>query len=264
MQINALNYNLQAQLFKIKWEKESFDKAILELESKAGHVKTKKVELFKKAGKVTVQGEVDPKGNMIAEIIGKGLRLQESENISQVAGSETTGTIDFNMSLNGWFLAPLTQAKVLITNTFYRGYPIKNSDIHLRIRKHQIEAKGTVADKLNVKKFIFPYTEDGLVEFQAITNDLSIKEFFLSKGASTQLYNQFRSSINSNIDISYQKNQFSRSVTGNITVDNLQVHANSYKLLNQSPFLLKLEKRQYSNGSYISAIRRALLEDYTK
>ena len=242
LQINALNYNLQAQLFKIKWEKESFNKAIVQLESKEGHVRTKKVELLKKTGKIIFQGEVDPKGNMIAEMIGKGLRLQESENISQVTGPETTGTIDFNMSLNGWFLAPLTQAKVLITNAFYRGYPIKNSDIHLKLRKHQIEAKGIVADKLNVKKFIFPYKKDGLVEFQATTNDLNIKEFFLSKGESTQLYNQFQSSINSNIDISYQKNQFSHSVTGNIKVDNLTVHANSYKLLNQTPFLLKLEK----------------------
>ncbi|MDE0118445.1 MAG: translocation/assembly module TamB domain-containing protein [Bdellovibrionales bacterium] len=242
LKINALNYNLQAQLFKVEWEREFFNKATIQLTSREGHVKTKKVEFLRKAGKIVFHGEVDPKGNMTAQMVGTGLHLQESKNISHIIGLETTGIVDFTMNLNGWFLSPLTQARIKVTDSFYKGYPIKDSDIHLRIRRDQIEAKGTLADKLNVKKFVFPYNKNGFVELQAITNNLNIKEFFLSKVEATQLYNQFQSSINSNIDISYQRGQFSPSVTGRIAVNNITVHANSYKLVNQVPFSVKLEK----------------------
>ena len=79
LKINALNYNLQAQLFKIKWEEEFFNKAIIQLESKEGYVKTKQVELLKNKGKILFQGEVDPKGNMLAKMTGMGIPIQESQ-----------------------------------------------------------------------------------------------------------------------------------------------------------------------------------------
>ncbi|MYE07467.1 MAG: hypothetical protein F4X95_01770, partial [Oligoflexia bacterium] len=119
LKINALNYNLQAQLFKVEWEREFFNKAIIQLESREGHVKTKKVELLRKAGKVIFQGEVNPKGDMTAKMIGTGLHLQESKNISQIIGLETTGIVNFQMNLDGWFLSPFTQARVKVTDSFY-------------------------------------------------------------------------------------------------------------------------------------------------
>ena len=242
LKINALSYNLQAQLFKINWEKEIFEKAIVQLESEDGHVKTKQVELLKNNGKVLFQGQVNPKGNMTAKMTGIGLHLQESENISRITGPETTGVMDFDLNLEGYFLNPLTTATVLIRNSFYKGYPIKNSNINLKLRRHQVEAKGSIADKLNIQNLIFPYKKDGLIQLQATTNNFNIKELFLSQGESTQLYNQFRSSINSIIDLSYQKNQFSRSATGNITVQNMAINANAYTLVNKSPFTVKLKK----------------------
>lgn len=242
LKINALNYNLQTQLFKVVWEKEIFNKATIQLESKNGYVKTKQVELLKNNGKILFQGQVDPKGNMLAKMTGIGLHLQESKNISQITGPETTGVVNFNMNLEGYFLNPLTTATVLVKNSFYKGYPIKNSNISLKLRQHQLELKGSIADKLNIQKLIFPYKKNGLVELQGATNNFNIKEFFISKGESTQLYNQFQSSINSKVNITYQKDQFSRSATGDITVNTLALHANSYKLTNTLPFSMKLKK----------------------
>lgn len=242
LKINAMSYNLHAQLFKIKWEKESFDKATIQLKSENGYVKTKQVELLKNKGKILFQGQVDPKGNMLAQMTGTGLHLQESENISRITGPETTGIMDFNMSLEGFFLNPLTKAKILIKNSFYKGYPINDSNINLRLRRDQIEVNGSIADKLNIQNLIFPYKKEGLVELQATTNNLNIKELFLSKGESTQLYNQFHSNINSKINLSYRKNQFSHSATGDIKVDSLAIHANTYRLFNKSPFSIQLKK----------------------
>ena len=243
LKINAMNYSLHAQFFNIKWEQESFNEAVIQLNSKHGYVKTNKVELLKNKGKIVFQGQVDPKGNMIAKMTGLDLQLQESENISKITGLETSGIMNFNMGLEGYFLNPLSKATVSIKNSFYKGYPIGNSKINLNLRKNQIEANGSIAaDKITIQKFIFPYKKSGRVKIQATTNNLNLKEMFLSKGDSTQLYNQFQSNINSTVNLTYRKNQFFHSATGDIKVDKLTVHANSYKLINKLPFVVKLKQ----------------------
>ena len=242
LKLNALSYNLQAQLFKIKWEKESFNRVDIQVESKNGHVKTQKAELLKNNGRIVFQGEVDPKGNMKAKLTGKGLYLQESENISRITGPETTGIMDFDMNLNGYFLDPLVTTKLKIKKSFFKGYPTADSHIDLNLRKHQIEAKGSVADKLNIQKLIIPFQKDGTVFLQADTHDMNIKEVFLSKGESTQLYNQFESGISGMINVSYKKDQPLGSAKGYIKINDLTLNANGYKLTNSNPFLINLKK----------------------
>lgn len=242
LKINAMNYNLQAQFFKVKWEKEHFNSVDIQLESKNGYVKTKKAEFLKKNGKILFQGQVDPKGDMLAKITGEDLHLHESFNILQVTGLETTGIINFNMTLRGYFLNPLTTATIHIKNSFYKGYPVGDSRLNLRLRKHQLEAKGTLSNKLEIQNLVFPFKKDGIVELKATTNNLNIKEIFFSKGESTQLYSQFQSQITGAINLSYQKNQFLRSATGFIKINQLSVHANSYNLTNQFPFSIDLKK----------------------
>ncbi len=242
LKINSLSYTLQARLFKVKWEKEFFPKAVVQIESKNGHVKTNKVEFLKHKGQVLFQGQVNPKGNMIATLTGRGLSLQESENISRLTGPEAEGLINFTMNLRGFFLNPVCKADITVKNSSYRGYPLKDSHIAIRIRKTQIEADGSFADRLTVKKLVFPYDKKGLVEIKAVTNNWNIKEFFIPKGEANQLYSQFQLNIDSDMDLSYKRNQPLRSATGNIRVRKLSVYANSYKLSNPFPFSLKLEK----------------------
>lgn len=242
LKINELSYNLQAQFFKIKWERELFKKAIIQLESKSGYVRTKKVELLKDEGKVLFAGQVDPKGNMKAKMTGLGLLLQDSENISRFTGHEIAGVMNFDMNLDGYFLDPLSMTTISIKDSFYKGYPVGESKINLRLRKNQIELNGSIANKWNIKKLVYPYKDGDLVEIEATTNNLNVKEFFLSKESSTQLYNQFRSKINSHIKLSYKKNHFLKSVTGTVSIDNFQLEANSYELMSKWPFTLELKE----------------------
>ena len=236
LKINIMSYNLHAQFFKIKWERESFNKAFIHVESKKGYVKTRQVNLIKNNGQIIFQGQVDPKGNMNAQLIGRDLYLQESANIAKVTNSEIAGIADFDMNLNGYFLNPLSKTNVKIKDLFYKGYPVGDSTLTLQLRKHQLEVAGSVASNLTIQKLIYPYKKEGIVEIQAMTKNLNIRELFLSNDSATQLYNQFQSNINSMIDISYKKNQLLQSLTGNIKVDKITIDANSYTLSSKWPF----------------------------
>ena len=243
LKVNALSYNLQSRFFKVRWEKEFFNNATIQLESKNGYVKTKKVELLKERGKILFQGQVDPTGEMTANMKGEGLKLQESWNISQITGPKTTGLIDFDMDLKGYFLNPITTAKVQIKNGFYKGYPFGDSEINLRLRRHQLEANGNVSNKLKIQNLIFPFQNTGLVELKATANNLNIKEIFsFIEGEYSPLYSQFQCHITGETQISYQKNRFLQSATGNIKINQLTARANSHTLTNQVPFSVHLKK----------------------
>ena len=242
LKVSAMNYNLDAKLFKIKWENESFDKATIQLNANKGTVKTKKIKFFKNKSQVSFSGTIDPKGQLLAKITGREMLIQESENISKILGSEITGTIDFDTDLKGFWLEPQTTANILVKKTFYKGYPIKNSHIFMNIRRHQLEVKGSISNKATVQKFIFPYKKEGLVEIKAQTKNLNIKDLFHSTENSSALYNQFESKINSKIDVSFRRDKFTQSVTGDLKVNSLTLKTNSYKLVSQFPFSLTLNR----------------------
>ena len=71
LQANILSYTLEAQLFDLSWEGESFDKGLLQIESQKGYVKTRQALLTKGSGQVIFEGTVDPKGNLKASLRGK-------------------------------------------------------------------------------------------------------------------------------------------------------------------------------------------------
>ena len=242
LKINIMNYSFHAQFFKVKWEKEFFNKALIHVESKKGYVKTRQVSLSKKNGKIIFQGQVDPQGDMHAQLIGQGLYLQESTNIARTTNSEITGIVDFDMSLNGYFLNPLSKTTILIKDIFYKGSPVGKSNLYLQLRKHQVEVTGSIADNITIQKLIYPYKKDGIVEVKATTKNLNMKKAFLSNESPTQLYNQFQSNIDSTVNISYEKNKFLTSLTGDITVNQMSINANSYSLTSKWPFLINLKK----------------------
>ena len=242
LKINALSYNLDAEFSKVIWEKEPFTKAVIQVESKNGYVKTKKVEIFKKNGQAVFTGKVNPKGELQALITGEGFYLQESPNISKLVGPDLMGLMNFDMYLNGFFLKPLTLANVKIINASLKGYSIADSNIDLRIRENQVIAKGRAAGKINIKNFIYPYKAGGEVVIQADTKDLNIKELFFHKGDVSQLYNNFESKIDSHWDVKYKREQFEKTAQGGIHIKKMALQSNARSLLSQKPFLISLKK----------------------
>ena len=242
LQANILSYTLDAQLFDVFWEGESFDKGLLKLESQKGYVKTNQAVLTKGKGKVVFKGAVDPKGNLKAQLKGENLSLQNSENISQALGHNLEGDMDFDMQLSGYFLEPFNQTKIQIQNSFFKGYPLKDSTLNLTISKKSLLANGSLAGKIQLYKLLFPYQKNGRLELKADIKGLNIKELFFSKSHSSSLYNQFQSHIDGSLDFSYKREQMVRSITGFIKADKLSLSPPTGQLKNYGPFFLTLKE----------------------
>ena len=242
LQANILSYNLSAQFFDIAWEGESFDKGLLKIESQNGYVKTKQAILTKGLGQVIFEGAVDPKGNLKARLKGEKLALQNSENISQALGHDIEGDMAFDMLLSDYFLKPFNHTKIHIQNSFFKGYPLKDSHLNLNISQKAVSASGSLAGKINLHKVIFPFKKTGDVKLKADVKGLNIKELFFSKSDSSSLYNQFQSNIDGSLDLAYKKQHLTRSLTGFIKVDKLSLSPPTGQLNNQGPFFLALQE----------------------
>ena len=242
LQINALSYNLDSKFSKVIWEKEKFNQAVIQIESKNGYVKVKKAKAFKKKGRLTFTGAVDPQGDMQARLIGKGFYLQESANISRVTGPDIIGVMDFNMKLSGFFLEPLTLINIKVRNASVRGYALEDSSIDLKVRRRQVEAKGFIADKIYIRDFIFPYSSDGVVKIKASSKKLDIKQLFFHKAEGGQVYSDFEFLVDSEWDISYKKQKFKQSVKGDLQVQNMMIRRGNQQLSSRQPFSIQFNK----------------------
>ena len=243
LQVNALSYNLQSRFSKIVWERELFDSAIIEVKSEKGFVETQKVELLKNKGKITLTGSVNPKGYLQARLKGSQLKLQESQNWIQLMGpGQMTGIADFDMDLKGDFMEPLTTARVTVKDSFFIDHSIADSNMTLRIRSHRIEVAGSVADKIDIQSFIFPYSKEGVVHLKANARNLNLNELFFSKSSINYLYNQFQSDIHGECDISYKRNQLTRSINGYLKVGKLVIQSQAHTLTSTDPFSVRLNR----------------------
>ena len=242
LQANILSYYLQVQLFDVVWEGESFDKGSLELESQNGYVQTKTAWLNKGEGKLVFEGEVNPKGQLKARLQGQKLALQNSENISQATNGKLEGDMSFQMDLSGYFLRPTNRTQIQIENSFYKGYPVEDSHLNLSFSQKDITASGELADKIHVHNLVFPYAKEGQVELNATTRGLNIKELFFSKAQGSSLYHQFQSHIDSSMNIVYQRNNPTHTLTGSIQASQVSLGTPSHKLKNRGPLALTLDK----------------------
>ncbi len=242
LQANILSYHLRLQLFDLAWEGESFDKGGLELESQNGYVQTKTAWLEKGEGRLVFEGQVNPKGELKASFRGQNLALQNSENISWATNNKLEGDMNFQMDLSGYFLRPANRTQIQIQNSFYKGYPVGNSQLDLRLSQKDVTASGQLADKIQVHKLVFPYAKAGQVALNATTKALNIKELFFSKAQGSSLYHQFQSHIDSSLNLSYQRNRPSRTLTGSIHASQLSLDTPSHKLKTLKPLDLTFDK----------------------
>ncbi len=239
-----MDYTIQSQFSKVRWAGEFFDNAVIQIEAKKGHIKTNQVEFIKNAGKIVVEGQVSPRGKLNAQIIGSNVQLQEIDNITEQMELDIAGTANFEINLTGDFFNPLSVAHIRLTNTSLRGHSIKNSDFSVRLKQTQLEATGSIAKKVNLQKFIFPYEKDKFVTVQATTNDLDLREIFFHKDDANNLYNQFRSNIHGELKLSYKKDHFKQTVTGDLKIDQMTIQTYSHQLKNQLPISI-----QFKNGN---------------
>ena len=251
LKANAIQYQLRSQLSDLILARESFDSAIVHIESKTGPMKIRQLELLKKNGQISLTGQINPnKGNMQLDIIGGGLFLQDSPNIIQLIGRDWLGVINFGMNVHGTFLHPTIKTNVEIKDTYFKGRSITDSRFSFQLHSDKIIAEGNLFNTIQLRKLIYPYKGRQIITLNASVKNFNLQKFLLPSSISSRTYHSLHSQIDGDIALSYRKNQFRSSSTGYVKIDQLMLKTHSHILRNQKPFSIQLKNGRMHLDSF--------------
>jgi translocation and assembly module TamB len=159
LQLGKLSYQLNTSIQQGVIAGESFDSLQVQLQSQAGEMKIQNALLMKGRKQVRAEGLSHPDGSIDILMNGKGLALEESENISKL-GTQISGLLDVQTKLQGHILSPDISLSASIHQLIVDEQEFDPSKMELEITKKSLSGTTNLfADQLQ-SKFMIPLQDD--------------------------------------------------------------------------------------------------------
>ncbi|MCB0407753.1 MAG: translocation/assembly module TamB [Bdellovibrionales bacterium] len=258
LNFQLMSYDLNTSFYRGEVAHETFDKGTIQIISDNGHVTAKKVELIKAQSKIELNGQVNPQGEIDAVILGRRLRLEQSENLSRL-GLDIAGQFDSSLLLKGHISDPQMVLNGRLQNLVIGDSPADDSHFRLDIMKDRLEGELSFIGKTVQSTFTFPYSPEGPFRLKLKTNNWDFTNLFTLLSA-TAKKRDFATQLTSEIDLSASKGGFWNS-SGEVKVDNFVIQRGPLKMNSTSPMKLIVKNGHFyskdiylqGNGTFLKA-----------
>ncbi|GIL16546.1 MAG: hypothetical protein BroJett040_02970 [Oligoflexia bacterium] len=237
LQFNKLSYNLTGQVNQGSAAGESYDYLDFDIESKEGNVVARKVQLKKGSSVIELTGNGYPNGQIDFFVKGDKLQLDESENISKL-GSNTSGILDFSMSMTGHVLSPDIQFKSQVQNLIIDEQEFPPSNLSLKLTKKSAEGVAFLLGNRLKCEFNIPYDESSPFRLKATAVDWNYATIFTLIGGG-KLLNEYETSVTGTIDLAAETGGFFKS-TGKALIEKFILKRGPMSLQNRLPMELSM------------------------
>ncbi len=238
LDISRMTYDLKSSLFKGTVAGENFDQMHFDVKSKAGEVKSERVLLSRGESIINLTGVGHPNGRIETEVKGRGIRLEETNAISE-SGFALSGVVGFDMTLNGPVLAPDADLKGSLTRTSIAETSVPDSNFELKFTSKTVEGKGSLLGELMHADFVWPLTEDAPFSLKFKSSEWNYTPVFTAiAGPSGR--RDFEGRLTANIDLKAPRGGFWAS-NGEIDIEKLMLRRGGIQLANARP--LKIEAK---------------------
>lgn len=238
LDISRMTYDLKSSLFKGTVAGENFDQMHFDVKSKAGEVKSERVLLSRGESIINLTGVGHPNGRIETELKGRGIRLEETNAISE-SGFALSGVVGFDMTLNGPVLAPDADLKGSLTRTSIAETSVPDSNFELKFTSKTVEGKGSLLGELMHADFVWPLTEDAPFSLKFKSNEWNYTPVFTAiAGPSGR--RDFEGRLTADIDLKAARGGFWAS-NGDIDIEKLMLRRGGIQLVNSRP--LKIEAK---------------------
>jgi translocation and assembly module TamB len=237
-QFNRLNYDFKATVYRGAVAGESFDRLTFHVRSKDGEVRSENIQLLKNKSIATAVGEGHPNGDIDVRIEGRNFRLDESEAVAQI-DSNISGSLNFDMRLTGYVLAPETQLRVKIPQMYLAEEPLGASDSKIRITSKTFEGDGDFLGHRVQSEFSFPYKPGAPFRLKAHMQDFdfSILAALLVGPGDRQ---EFASVANADVDLVSNNGGFWNS-SGHIHIHKLALRRGQQQIYVKRPVQWRIQ-----------------------
>ncbi len=239
LEFNRLSYDLRTTVFRGSVAREPFDQAHFDVRSRGGEVVAERVMIAREESTITLQGMGHPDGNIKTLVRGRGLRLEDSTNVSAV-GLNLSGVVDFDMDVAGHVLGPSTDLRGTIVKSAIGDQGVPDSSFRLKIREHTLEGGGAFLGDLVEADFVLPFKPQAPFRLDLRTRDWNFAPLF---GAITGpgAKKDYDGKLTSDIRLSSQSGGFWNS-SGTIHVPTFQLRRGSLQMAAPQPVRMTMRE----------------------
>lgn len=238
---NLLSYDLKSNLFKGSVAGETFDQATFDVRSVGGEVSAERVLITKGPATVQLTGTGHPDGNINTVIKGRGLKLEDSQIISNT-GLAVAGLVDFDMDMNGYVLGPDTEMRGTLTKVSLGEQSVPDSNFKLKFNSKTLEGSGALLGDVVKASFTIPYEPSAPFKLDIDTHDWNFAPiFFAIQGPGGR--KDYEGRLSAGIHLAAENGGFWNS-TGAIEVSKYLVTRGPLSLRSDGPARLTMKNGQ--------------------
>ncbi len=152
---NEMSYELRSAFFRGSAAGETFDQLTFNVGAVRGQVRAEKVQAARGSSLVDLTGGINSKGIIDATVVGRKLRLEESENVSRL-GFDVTGQVDLTMGIRGQLPQPVLDMQGSLSKLVIGDKPAEDSTFKLKISSERLEGGGNFMGNVLTADFIYP------------------------------------------------------------------------------------------------------------
>jgi translocation and assembly module TamB len=241
LHFNKMSYKLESNFYRGEIAKETFEKGTFNVSAKDGVMKSDAVVIEKASSSIRADGTIQPDGKIDMVIVGRRLRLEQSENLSR-AGLDIVGQFDSTLLLKGQLPDPEIVLNGRLINLALGGSPAEDSSFRLNIMRDRLEGDVNFIGKTVQSQFVIPYTESGPFKLNLKTTNWDFTSLF-SLLSSTAKKKDFKTQLTMDVALTADKGGFWNS-TGQVDIPDFVVQRGPLKMSSTEPMSLS-----FKNGS---------------
>ena len=239
LQFNRMSYSMESSFYRGEAANETFDKAIFNVSAKDGNVRAEKIQITKADSTVDLNGTISPEGKIDAVVVGRQLRLEQSENISK-AGLDIAGQFDSTLLLKGQLPDPEIVLNGRLRKLVIGNSPAEDSQFQLNIMKDRLKGNLDFIGKTLQASFIFPYNDKGPFSLNLKTTNWDFTNLF-TIFSSTAKKKDFVTSLTSEVKLASRTGGFWKS-TGSINVESFLLQRGPLSMTSAGPMSIRFRE----------------------
>lgn len=244
--LSAMTYDLKSNFSRTGIGDENFDDFRFHVSAVNGQLKSHDISLTKGSGHITMDATVTPEAEIDAVIVGRALRLEQSETLEGF-GLNVLGQLDTTTTLKGTLPRPRIDMHGRLSKLVVGDIATQESSFHFKMDDRTFEGGANFAGEAASVRFVWPLTPDAPFSLSGQTNRWNFVSLFsLFSGFKTQ---DFDTRLSADVNLSSPRGGIWNS-SGSVRIQDFEIRRGSLSLNAPRPILIDAKKGVFNTNNF--------------
>ena len=233
-------FDFKGNIFNIKIDQDFFKQSHFHFSFKDNQGELKELSLKKIEAELKGSGVFDKDYSLNVNFELDKFRLENFNFLNSLFPFNQTGDIKGKLKMTGSLKNPEVIGELFISNTFLYSYPVKDTQLKLKMNKAGLSMAGTLVEEIRLSELSYPFEKNQNMKLKGYFKNLDLIAFLFSKFKKNKT-EDYRSQIEGSFDLEREANW-----KGAIQINQLSLFKLNQSFKMQAPLYLFLEKDRWS------------------